>query len=66
MLYGQKTDKTKTKTGAKSERTAWLEELEELERARAEGEVGPKTYERARREIIDGIARTLAKKPSSS
>lgn len=47
----------------KEARSRLLEELEELERARASGEVGPKTYERARRDIIDAIARTLAEKP---
>ena len=46
---------------AKSARKQLLVELEELERARAAGEVGPKTYDRARREIIDAIARTLQK-----
>jgi hypothetical protein len=46
---------------AKSARKQLLAELEELERARASGEVGPKTYDRARREIIDAIARTLHK-----
>jgi hypothetical protein len=36
-----------------------LGQLEELERAHKAGDVGPKTYERARREIVDAIARTL-------
>jgi hypothetical protein len=48
------------KTGdAKAARQQWLEELEDLERAREAGEVGPQTYERTRREILDAIARTL-------
>jgi hypothetical protein len=42
-------------------RAVVLEELAELERARAAGEVGPKTYERAYRELIDAIARSLVK-----
>lgn len=46
---------------AKSARKQLLAELEDLERARALGDVGPKTYDRARREIIDAIARTLQK-----
>ena len=50
----------RTKEQAKLDRKALLLELEELERAHRAGEVGPKTYERARREIIDAIARTLA------
>jgi hypothetical protein len=41
--------------------SALLRELGELEQARIEGEVGPKTYERMRREIVDMLARTLAK-----
>ncbi len=44
----------------KRDRNRLLEDLEGLERAHAAGDVGPKTYERARREIIDAIARTLA------
>lgn len=47
-------------TEQKPARSAILEELAELERGRAAGEVGPKTYERARRELIDALARTLA------
>ena len=42
-------------------RSAILEELAELERAHAAGDVGPKTYERAYRELIDALARTLVK-----
>lgn len=42
-------------------RASILEELADLERARSAGDVGPKTYERARRELIDALARTLAK-----
>jgi hypothetical protein len=48
-------------SGAKSLRAQLLAELEDLERARAAGDVGPKTYERARRDLIDAIARTLEK-----
>ncbi|MEO8877088.1 MAG: hypothetical protein ABI461_15960 [Polyangiaceae bacterium] len=43
----------------KRERARLLEDLEDLERAHQSGEVGPKTYERARRELVDAIARTL-------
>jgi len=45
---------------SKGDRKAILEELAELERARATGDVGPKTYERAYRALIDALARTLA------
>jgi hypothetical protein len=43
----------------KSRRAQLLAELLELENARKAGDVGPKTYERARRDLIDAIARTL-------
>ena len=45
---------------SKEHRARLLADLEELERARAAGDIGPKTYERARRELVDAIARTLA------
>lgn len=45
----------------KLERGQLLEELEELEALHQSGEIGPKTYDRARREIIDLLARTLSK-----
>ncbi len=57
-LVSQGSDRKKT--GGKTPRAALLAELEDLEAAHASGDVGPKTYERARREIIDGIARLLA------
>lgn len=43
----------------KAERARLLAELEELERAKLAGDVGPKTYERARRELVDQVARTF-------
>ncbi|MGA7118448.1 MAG: hypothetical protein WBY94_00050 [Polyangiaceae bacterium] len=47
-------------TGPDSEaRSALLDELGELERARLAGQVGPKTYERIRRELVDALAYTL-------
>jgi hypothetical protein len=49
----------RAREGGKAERTQLLIDLEDLERAHAAGEVGPKTYERARRELIDLLARTL-------
>jgi hypothetical protein len=52
--------RARTGPEATSVRTAVLEELAELERGRVSGEIGPKTYERARRELIDTLARTLA------
>jgi hypothetical protein len=44
---------------AKAERLRLLSELEGLERGRKAGDVGPKTYERARRQLLDSLARTL-------
>jgi hypothetical protein len=43
----------------KSARARLLAELLELEEAHRAGDVGPKTYERARRELVDAIALTL-------
>lgn len=54
---GKRRTEARTK---RDQRRALLEELSELERARASGDIGPKTYERARRELIDQIALTLA------
>jgi hypothetical protein len=47
---------------AKVTRDALLEELAGLERAHTSGEVGPRTYERARRELLEALAYTLAKR----
>jgi hypothetical protein len=43
----------------KVRRAQFLAEIEDLERARQEGHIGPKTYERTRRELIDAVATTL-------
>jgi len=40
-----------------------LAELEGLERARRAGEVGPRTYEQARRKLIDQLAAVMGQKP---
>jgi hypothetical protein len=48
-----------TRALARAERLRLLTELEDLERGRIAGNVGPKTYERARRQVLDRIARTL-------
>ena len=48
-----------SKADHKTERARLLEEIEDLERARLAGDVGPKTYERARRELLDSLARTF-------
>lgn len=48
----------------KGERERLLRALAALEKAHADGDVGPKTYERSRREILDEIARTFAAEPS--
>ena len=47
----------------KREREQLLAALEGLELAHREGTIGPKTYERSRRELIDDIARTFAADP---
>lgn len=46
----------------RTDRARLLEDLQELEVARRKGDVGPRTYERAHRELIDALARQLAKK----
>lgn len=51
---------------SKGERAQLLDSLEALEAGHREGSIGPKTYERARREIIDGVARTFAEEKGSS
>jgi hypothetical protein len=53
-------NKKPPKKDRKNERGRLLLELEDLERAHLAGDVGPKTYERARREILDAIARTFS------
>jgi hypothetical protein len=45
---------------AKQTRDGLLEELASLERAHTSGQVGPKTYERARRELIEALAYTIS------
>jgi hypothetical protein len=42
------------------DRARMLEDLEALERAHSAGDVGPSTYERSRREILDGVAQSFA------
>jgi hypothetical protein len=44
----------------KLSRDVLLEELAGLERARASGEVGPRTYERTRRDLLVSLARAIA------
>ena len=48
----------------KREREQLLAALESLELAHRDGTVGPKTYERGRRELLDDIARTFAADPT--
>jgi hypothetical protein len=47
----------------KGERQRLLDALKDLEIAHARGDIGPKTYERSRREIVDEIAKTFAAEP---
>lgn len=47
----------------KRERRQLLGALEALEVAHRDGSIGPKTYERGRRELVDDIARTFAAEP---
>lgn len=59
VAFGQRS-KASSGKGERTARAAVLEELAELERGRRSGEIGPKTYERAYRDLIDALARTLA------
>ena len=52
-------DKPARSAHDKGRRAGLLAGLLDLEKARKAGDVGPKTYERARRDFIDAIARTL-------
>lgn len=54
--FSRRADPTGPESGARS---ALLDELGELESARLAGQVGPKTYERTRRELVDALAYTL-------
>ncbi len=54
-----KTERPTAASSDKARRTQFLAEIVDLERARQEGVVGPKTYERRRRELIDAIASTI-------
>jgi hypothetical protein len=56
---GRRRREPPTDTDARRERKALLEELADLERAHSSGDVGPRTYEKARRELLESIARTL-------
>jgi hypothetical protein len=44
---------------SQGDREALLAELADLEQAHADGDVGPRTYERARKEILESLARLL-------
>jgi hypothetical protein len=51
--------KKPTPRDRQSERERLLAEIEDLEREHLAGNVGPKTYEKARRELLDALARTF-------
>jgi len=63
LVLGTKKPSTRDR---KNERSRILAELEDLERARLAGDVGPKTYEKARRELLDDLARTFADEAAAS
>jgi hypothetical protein len=63
LAFALSSGQTRRPPVRKIDRARLLAELEELEAAKRTGDVGPKTYERARREIIDAIARTFASPP---
>lgn len=55
-LWGRRTPSAAAR---KELQEALLRELAELEQARSAGDVGPRTYERVRRELVDALAKTL-------
>ncbi len=59
-LATQKRARGAAKASARRDRERILDEVAHLERAHARGDVGPKTYERARRELVDELATVLA------
>jgi len=54
----------KTEPSPGQQKARILEELLSLEEARAANEVGPQTYERARRGLIDALANVIARIPA--
>lgn len=58
--------RARTPRDTRGERKRLLEDLADLERAHATGEVGPKTYARLRRELLDAIAKTFAADPKAA
>jgi hypothetical protein len=59
LAFGSRGNPLTAAGGPETRRASLLAELQELTRARAQGEVSPKTYERARRELLDAIAETF-------
>lgn len=60
-LAFQKRGASKKDEEVQDERSHLLADLEELERAHRSGDIGPKTYERAKRQLLDALARSLAR-----
>ncbi len=58
LVLGRRRERRSANT--KAVKLALLEEIVALEEARASGEVGPRTYEQTRRQLIDALSRTLA------
>lgn len=57
---GKAARKGPSKAEGARDRQALLQELEDLERARQTGDVGPKTYAKAKHELMLALARTFA------
>ncbi len=56
----QRRSRKPNKSSSKRDRDRVLDEIDGLEVARERGDVGPKTYERARRELVDELSALLA------
>jgi hypothetical protein len=65
MAAAGREDRGKSRSrDAKVTRGVLLEELADLERAHTGGQVGPRTYEKARRELLEALAYTFARHES--
>ena len=66
VIGGVVSAKKQTPRNLPGEREKILAALDTLEKAHAAGEVGPKTYERNRRNLLDDLARTYAAEPKTA
>jgi hypothetical protein len=61
LYVGTRKRSATSKEEQKSDRDRILDEIDDLERARKARDIGPRTFERVRRQLIDDLARTFAR-----